>query len=952
MASSFSRASNRRSANISGTRSRLSTSLAEDYVETPPHYEDVPPKEYEESMDDRNTERTSKLLRRDLSTTERRNEKRSVVTREKLVRRSPVKDSSNAGNRLDDGRQRDVVESPKFRRKQRDTEEPTSPWSPQATLVPHSSAPLATRISAPPVSSVAPKTLLPKPFQDMPMQEQESVLLDDLLYVFMGYEGQYVRFTDSYNPTEDKAKLAGPDFRILPGLDPSLKDLATSMLRMATHYSAMEAFVEAQSREEFGSVSHALCAAIRKLLKDYLILVAQLEMKVISDQSFTLHQMHLHVIPTAQSLAHLYALAQELLKKNSLLEEDLDDSIDDFDDADNILERLREGGDLLPGSMTKKGCIGGNVLALLTQRLEAYSGDPAARTLLEMLLREASRPYVNMLNEWLHHGGIKDPHSEFLIGERSGIKRERMDEDYTDEYWEKRYYIRDREVPTQLEAVKEKILLAGKYLNVVRECGGVNISKKITNIPQTFSDPQFLDNVNTAYSHANSSLLSLLLTENSLRSRLRSLKHYFFLDRAEFFLYFLELSSSELRKPNKSVNIGKLQSLLDLVLRQPGSIAAADPFKEDVRVKMNEISLTQWLMKIVMVQGIDQDNQDSIVERYQATPAPSVTKEDDKEINGFDALEIDYTVPFPLSLVISRKTVLRYQLLFRYTLALRHLETMLVDCWSEHTKTQSWIHKSSSPRIEIWKRRAWTLRARMLVFVQQMLFFATTEVIEPNWQKLMAKVDEAKAPDDFSDQTSQQEQQPPVLPSSNTTTKTKRTVDELMQDHLDMLDSCMKDLGLTQGKLLKIHAKLMMGCTMFATYTSSLSRSLYAVDPDLTNPNTTTNHTAEPNKTTNTTTTAATTLNAKTSSSNQTPIPNPSATAANANANTESDPSRLVRMDETLKKYEDHFNRHLKILIDSLNYYAATETVVLLGLCARLTAAEVGGNREREAGLL
>jgi gamma-tubulin complex component 2 len=941
MATSFSRAastSNRRSANIHGTRSRVSSSRVGDHAEAQQqHEEDTSPKDSEEAVNDGNAERSSKRYSRDLVTSERRVERKKVVTREKVIRRSPVKESSSAANRGDLERQRKHAESPTLRKKQIEPEEresaifsvrglltgiATSPWNPQATLIPHSSAPLATRISAPPVSSLAPKTLLPRPFRDMPMQQQETILLDDLLYVFMGYEGQYVRFVDSYNPSEEKAKLAGPGYCILPGLDPSLRDLTTSMLTVATHYSAIEAFVEAQSREEFGSVNHALCAAIRKLLKDYLILVAQLEMKVITDQSFTLHQMHLHIIPTAQSLAHLYALAQELLKKNSLLDEDLDESLDDFDDADDILERLREGGDLLPGSLSKKRCIGGNVLVLLTQRLETYSGDPAARTLLEMLLREASRPYVTMLNEWLHHGGIKDAHSEFLIGERSGIKRERMDEDYTDEYWEKRYYIRDREVPTQLEAVKEKILLAGKYLNVVRECGGVNVSKKITNIPRTFSDSQFLDNVNTAYSHANSSLLSLLLTKNSLRSRLRSLKHYFFLDRAEFFLYFLELSSSELRKPNKSVNVGKLQSLLDLVLRQPGSIAAADPFKEDVRVKMNEISLTQWLMKIVMVQGIDQDNQDSIIEKYQATPAPSVTKEDDKEINGFDALELDYTVPFPLSLVISRKTVLRYQLLFRYTLALRHLETMLVDCWSEHNKTQSWIHKSSSRRIELWKRRAWTLRARMLVFVQQMLFFATAEVIEPNWQKLMAKVDEAQALD--SDL-----QPPPTSPppsqdniTSSPTAKAKRTVDELMQDHLDMLDSCMKDLGLTQGKLLKIHAKLMMGCSMFATYTASLSRSLYAADPDLANAST------KPNQ------------------SNPPPPASSSSSTTNPTTNTaapEVDPTRLARLDETLRKYEDHFNRHLRILIDSLNYYAATETVVLLSLCARLTAADVGG---------
>jgi gamma-tubulin complex component 2 len=413
----------------------------------------------------------------------------------------------------------------------------------------------------------------------------------------------------------------------------------------------------------------------------------------------------------------LYELGQELLRKNSLLEEDLDDSLDDLDDVDNILERLREGGDLLPGSMAKKRWIGGNVLTPLTQRLQTYSGDPAAKMLLEILLRESSQPYVTMLNEWLHHGGIKDPHSEFMIGERSEIKRERMDEDYTDEDWKKRYYFRDREIPPQLKAVQEKVLLADKYLNVVRECDDINISKEIINTPQIFSDSHFLDNVNTTYACANSSLLSLLLTKNSLRCRLRSLKHYFFLDRAEFFLYFLELSSSELRKPNKAVNVGKLQSLLDLVLRQPGSIAAADPFKEDVKHRMNEISLTQWLMKIVMLQGIDQDNQNSIMGKYDATPAPNVTKEDNKEINDFDALELDYTVPFPLSLVISRKTVLRYQLLFRYTLALRHLETMLVDCWSEHTKTQAWIHRSSAVRIEIWIRRAWTLRARMLVFV-------------------------------------------------------------------------------------------------------------------------------------------------------------------------------------------------------------------------------------------
>ncbi|KKY21537.1 putative spindle pole body component [Phaeomoniella chlamydospora] len=941
MASAHSRSAStadRRSANIGGA-SRVTSSRAGENAKAFVRDDSspAPPNAQNEGVPESSTRKQT----REPSRTEQRTERRTVTTKEQMrIRtRSPVKESTNAGNRGAPDRRTKDVTSPVAKRKM---ETDDKPWAPKASLIQHSSAPLAIRVSAPPLSKHAPESLQPRPLRSLAMQEQEIAMLDDMLYVLMGYEGQYVCFDDTYNPSDEKSRLAGPDFRTLPGIDPSLRDLISPMLKMASHYCAIEAFIEVQSRDEFGSVNHALCAAIRHLLKDYIRLIIQLENKVINDESYTLHQMHLHVIPTSQSLAHLYALAQELLKKNALLEEDLDESIDEFD-ADAILDRLREGGDLMPGSMTKKRCIGGNVLALLTQRLATFSGDPAARSLLEMLLKEASRPYVAMLNEWLHNGGIKDRHSEFLIGERSGVKRERMDEDYTDEYWEKRYYIREKEVPPQLEAVKDKVLLAGKYLNVVRECAGVNISNTNTNVPTTFEDPRFLDNINDAYAYANASLLNLLLTQNSLRSRLRSLKHYFFLDRAEFFNYFLELSASELRKSHRNVNVGKLQSLLDIVLRQSGSIAAADPFKEDVSVKMNEVGLTQWLMKIVNVQGLDQDNPDSMMEKYQ-TPAPA-SKDDDKDINGFDALELDYAIPFPLSLVISRKTVLRYQLIFRYTHALRHLESMLVDCWSEHSKVPSWVHKSSVRRIEMWKRRAWTLRARMLVFVQQMLFFATAEVIEPNWQKLMAKVDEAEQPalesgaslpsqpqtsNPFGPNPTNTKPTPTPNPQTHTTPnrplKMKRTVDELMQDHLDMLDSCMKDLGLTQGKLLRIHSKLMTGCSMFATYTSNLSRNLYTADPDLASSS------SSPENTNNRTTAS----------------PN---TAAAADTN-----PRIIKLEETLKRYEDHFNRHLRILIDSLNYYAATETVVLLGLCARLTAAEVssnsGGGREGLGGLV
>lgn len=663
-----------------------------------------------------------------------------------------------------------------------------APWRPQASLIPHTTAPLAARISPSPLSSLMPEVLEPEPLKDLTPDNQESAILEDLLFVFMGYEGQYIRYVEKYNPILEKDRLAGPGFRILPGLDPSLRDLTTSVLKMAAYYSAMEAFVEVQSREEFGAINHALCASISKLLKEYLVLIVQLEHQLLCNTSFTLHLLHLHTLPTSHMMFQLYTLAQEILKKNSLLEEDLDDSVDGFDDVDNILEQLREGGDLAPGSMAKKVCKGGNVLRLLTERLSFMSGDPAARTLLQTLLRDASRPYMAMLNEWLHHGSIKDPHSEFLIKEQQSIKREKLEEDYTDEYWEKRYTVRDSDVPPQLEGVKDKVLLAGKYLNVVRECGGVDVSKEVKDVPKSFDDPQFLDNVNGAYAHANSSLLNLLVTTHALGARLRSMKYYFFLDRSDFFTYFLDLSTSELKKPWRLVNVGKLQSLLDLVLRQPGTVAAQDPFKEDVKVQMNNVGLTQLVMRVVNVRGFDEEPAPESVDQYRTPATKPATDEEDK-MTGFEALEFKFCVPFPLSLVISSKTVFRYQILFRYLLSMRHLEGLLVSSWEDHNKVLSWTHKSGNPKLEMWKRRAWTLRARMLVFVQQTLYYCTSEVIEPNWQALMARVNG----DDRLDRNGR--------PGSS---KLTRTVDELMEDHVDFLDTCLKECMLMNSKLLKV----------------------------------------------------------------------------------------------------------------------------------------------------
>ena len=227
--------------------------------------------------------------------------------------------------------------------------------------------------------------------------------------------------------------------------------------------------------------------------------------------------------------------------------------------------------------------------------------------------------------------------------------------------------------------------------------------------------------------------------------------------------------------------------------------------------------------------------------------------------------------------------------MFRYLFSLRHLEQQLVANWQTWNKASSWAHKSSDKEIELCKRRAFTLRARMLVYVQQLLYFCTSEVIEPNWQAFMEKL-------------------------KNGSKSAVGTVDELMQNHVDFLDTCLKECMLTNARLLRVcsmfslikadiiattpflifkqrHSKLMQTCTLFSNFTSWFSRELESNDPDLSG---------------------------------------------------NSKPPQLEKMIANLRKFELNFGRHMHVLLDELNHFAATETVVLLSFCARLSDIHQG----------
>ena len=155
----------------------------------------------------------------------------------------------------------------------------------------------------------------------------------------------------------------------------------------------------------------------------------------------------------------------------------------------------------------------------------------------------------------------------------------------------------------------------------------------------------------------------------------------------------------------------------------------------------------------------------------------------------------------------------------------------------------------------------------------------------------------------------------------------------------------------------------MQTCTVFATYTNWLSRELEKADPDLsgtTKPPTMTDaqwkhfqaiRAARPSQSSSSSSSQSQSQSQSTSQpdSNTQQQPQSEGSGDPSKDNDKStkekedkESAKITELFDVIRKWETNFSRHLQILLDALNHYAATETVVLLSLCARLSTANQG----------
>nr|CAD7264977.1 unnamed protein product [Timema shepardi] len=465
----------------------------------------------------------------------------------------------------------------------------------------------------------------------VPIGSQENILLEDLLYCLEGVEGEYIVPNPLQGPYEPRT------FTISSCVDQSLRELAIQILPLASHYSMVVRFMEEKSGFQYGQVNHALAAAMGCLIKDYLVLVAQLEM-LLDQGGFNLHEMWFYVQPTLHCMSILANIAS---------------------------------------TINKAEAKGGQVLSLLHEQTSSYMGDTKGQELCLYLTQAASVPYMEILEKWIYKGAICDPYQEFLVEDNEMIQKEDLPLDYSADYWEKRYTIRRERIPVFLERVADVILRTGKYLNVIRQCGKNIKTPQDEDIVYTIKERQYFESIEKAYLFASKTLLQLLMEENDLMRRLKSVKHYFLLDQGDFIMQFMDSCEEELSKNIGDIMPTRLESLLELALRT--SAANSDPYKDDMRTELLPYDLTFQMSKILSIET--QEEKDS-----------------------------------------------------RIRIWIRGLKENL-RVWISNKVGKSFHLKNAKMYVP-----AFALRQRMLNCIQNLEYYMMVEVIEPNWLAFLSKI--------------------------------------------------------------------------------------------------------------------------------------------------------------------------------------------------------------------
>ena len=338
-------------------------------------------------------------------------------------------------------------------------------------------------------------------------------------------------------------------------------------------------------------------------------------------------------------------------------------------------------------------------------------GDPFVAAFADRMLVHVTRPFYDMLRQWIYDGELSDPFHEFFVIAQNPQHHEERDNDPRRtpamSVWKEKYHLDEALIPSIItEELAKKVFLIGKSLNFIRYgCGDsawVEAYCKEASRELRYGDTATLEtSIDKAYKTTMARLIELMDEEFHLFEHLRALKKYLLLGQGDFIALLMESLATNLDRPAGTQYRHVLTAQLDHAIQ--GSNARYD--SQDVRRRLDARLLEQSHGEI-----------------------------------GWDVFTLEYKVDAPVDVVITPWANRQYLAVFNFLWRIKRVEYALGSAWRRcMTGARGVLATVDSALDQDWKVARCCI-AEMIHFVNQLQYYILFEVIEASWDQLQVAI--------------------------------------------------------------------------------------------------------------------------------------------------------------------------------------------------------------------
>uniref|UniRef100_A0A8D3CTM9 Gamma-tubulin complex component n=1 Tax=Scophthalmus maximus TaxID=52904 RepID=A0A8D3CTM9_SCOMX len=206
-------------------------------------------------------------------------------------------------------------------------------------------------------------------------------------------------------------------------------------------------------------------------------------------------------------------------------------------------------------------------------------------------------------------------------------------------------------------------------------------------------------------------LWTLMVEESDLLEQLKIIKDFYLLGRGELYQVFIDLAQHMLKMPPTAVT----EHDVNVAFQQAAH-----------KVLLDDDNLLPLLHLTVDYQGKD----------GKATP-PQDTSPREAPPTGWAALGLIYRVQWPLHILFTPAVLEKYNVVFRYLLSLRRVQSQLQHCWALQMQRKH-LHSSQTDAVK------WRLRNHMAFLIDNLQYYLQVDVLESQFSQLLQHINSTR----------------------------------------------------------------------------------------------------------------------------------------------------------------------------------------------------------------